>query len=102
MTKMIKRKVERKINKNLILVLVSIVVVAVSIFYVAETASLGGRLAKVETQEAMLIDENRDLSDNLVSSDSLTSFSKDQEQLGFIKPIKTIYIRAEESVAKAF
>lgn len=100
---MIKKKLERKINKNFILIIVSIFIVAISIFYVAETASLGGKLAKVEGEEAALIEANRDLSDNLVSSDSLSTFSEEQEGLGFIKPIKTMYLKAEdESVAKAF
>ena len=103
MKNMTKKKVERKINKNFILIVVSIFIVSISIFYVAETASLGGKLAKVEGEEGALIEANRDLSDNLVSSDSLSSFSKEQEQLGFTKPTKTIYLKAEdESVAKAF
>ena len=92
----------RLINKSMIMLVLSVVLIAGSIFYIVESSSLGSRLAKVEQKEEILSQEKRDLSDQLANLDSLTNISARQTELSFVKPTKVIYLKPEENVAKAF
>lgn len=65
-----------------------------------ETVTSGAEIAKLEKEESILADQNRELSENMVQSTSLDSIEKKAEELGFVKPEKFVYIGREEPVAK--
>lgn len=72
----------------------------ISIFFTIQTATSGAHLAQLEKEEANSRRENQALSAELVKLSSLTSIKEEAEQLGFGKPAKVIYIKAEETVAQ--
>lgn len=74
--------------------------VITTVFFAIEASTLGAYLAKLENEEAMLIKEKQEYSNQLVNSSSLSGMGEKAEQLGFIKPSDVIYISEKEAVAK--
>ena len=71
-----------------------------SVFFTIETATKGAQLAKLEKEEKMLTEENRQLSSQLIQLSSLTNLEAKAKDLGFSKPAKIIYISEPSGVAK--
>ncbi len=69
-------------------------------FMVAEAASSGAVLAKLEKEERMLAAENQSLSVELVRASSLVNFEIYATKMGFIKPQEILYITEKEVFAK--
>ena len=69
------------------------------VFLTVETATSGAVLAKLENQEAGLLQENSDLKDAVVRASSLNGVEKKSVELGFVKPSKILYISSIEEVA---
>jgi len=69
------------------------------VFLTVETATSGAVLAKLENQEAGLLQENSDLKDAVVRASSLNGVEKKSVELGFAKPSKILYISSIEEVA---
>ena len=96
----LKSKNKFSLGKAGIVWILAIPLVAASILMTVEMASSGAELSLLEKEEAALRGENQRLGAELVSASSLSQFENTYESLGFIKPAKTIYITAEEAVAK--
>lgn len=69
------------------------------LYYIIESVSLGAQLAQIKREEYKLMEENRELSDSLIGTTSLTSFEKKTEELGFVKPSEIVYLKGEAQVA---
>jgi Tfp pilus assembly protein PilO len=83
-------------------VLVSILTmfVVATVFFAIEASTLGAKLAQLENEEANLIKERQEFSNQLVNSSSLSIMSEKAEELGFKKPSDVIYVSEKEAVAK--
>ena len=96
-----KNNIKNKKSKNNILFWVGLIAfVAFFVFLTVETATSGASLAKLEQDEATLIQENRDLEDAVVTSSSLNGYEEKSQELGFVKPSKIFYINPSDVVAK--
>lgn len=73
---------------------------AITIFLTIETVTAGAETAKLERQEAVLIQENRDISEKVVKGTSLAEVSQKAQELGFVRPDEVIYIGEAQPVAK--
>lgn len=85
--------------KNIGMVLSGVSLLVLGLYYIIESVSLGAELAKIQREERRLVEENRDLSDSLIGSSSLSSFEKKTEELGFSKPESVFYLKGETQVA---
>ncbi len=85
--------------KNIGMVLSGVSLLVLGVYYIIESVSLGAELAKIQREERKLVEENRDLSDSLIGSSSLSSFEKKTEELGFLKPESVVYLKGETQVA---
>ena len=81
------------------MVLSGVSLLVLGVYYIIESVSLGAELAKIQREERKLVEENRDLSDSLIGSSSLSSFEKKTEELGFLKPESVVYLKGETQVA---
>lgn len=86
--------------KRALILIAGGIFVAVATLLIVEVASSGAALAKLDKEEVALASENQYLSDELVRASSLATFEKNAENLGFIKPEKTLYISEKDAVAK--
>ena len=71
-----------------------------TVAFTIETATSGAVLAKEESREATLLQENSDLKDAVVRASSLNGVEKKSLEMGFVKPSKILYINGSEEVAK--
>jgi hypothetical protein len=72
----------------------------VTVFFAVEQAARGSEIALLEREETVLINQNRELTERLVQISSLNGVEKKAEELGFVKPVKVVYISEKEAVAK--
>ncbi len=70
------------------------------VFLTVETATSGAVLAKLESRESSLIQENSDLKDAVVKASSLNGVEKKSTEMGFVKPSKILYIGSQDEVAR--
>ncbi len=94
------RGVIRGLPKNILFTVSGVFIITASLLYAIESGSLGSQLSNVEKEEYALIEENRELTDTLVSSSSLSNFELEQEALGYTKPSSILYLKPEEVVAQ--
>lgn len=71
-----------------------------TIYFAIKIAAIGDKLTFLNKKEVEIESRNRELSLEIVSSTSLSKFSDESRNLGFIKPSNILYIKAEEAVAK--
>lgn len=88
-------------KKTYLFLTIGIIVSVVSIIYIVDTVSLGLTLSKEEQSLEALSSENRNLSESLVNSSSLTSLQGKVGQLGFVTPTNLVYLKGDVAVAKA-
>jgi hypothetical protein len=93
-------KVKAKSVRKIFLWGVVVVAVALQIYVTIQTAGQGAQLAEMEKKEKVLLKDNYELTEKIVSSSSLASVEESAQQLGFREPQKTIYVTKESSVAK--
>lgn len=74
--------------------------VVVIVFFTIEFSTLGAHVAALEREEADLVREKQNLSNQLINSSSLSEMGEKAEELGFKKPGEIIYISEKEAVAK--
>jgi hypothetical protein len=93
---------ERVVGFNVPMTLIPILIIFViaTVFFAIEASTLGAHLAKLESEETMLIKEKQEYSNQLVNSSSLSGMGEKAEQLGFKKPSNVIYISEKDVVAK--
>lgn len=72
----------------------------VYIFFTLQTVSSGGKLALLEKEENNIVVRNKEMSELLMRSTSLTQLEEKTLHLGYIKPEKIIYISEDETVAQ--
>ncbi len=77
-----------------------ILLCAITIFLTIEMVTSGAETAKLEREESILSQENRDLSEKVVKGTSLGSIEEKANELGFAKPEEVIYIGQTQPVAK--
>ena len=75
-----------------ILVSVPVVVGTLTVFLGISAAGYGARLSLLERKIHELETQNKDLSQELVSSTSLQELSSKVSELGFIKPTNIVYV----------
>lgn len=85
---------------SLFLLPVALLLLIATVFISIETSSFGDKLSQVRKQENLLSEANKNLSDKLVKSSSLTFVEKKAEELGYKRPEKVFYITEKETVAK--
>ena len=92
----------KKVSKKLYFY-VSVVafVVFVTVVLAVQSATVGSELAYFEKQEKELVSKNAVLTDKLLRSQSLESFSTKAEELGFEKPTSIVYISGDTEIAQA-
>lgn len=89
-----------KVSK-LKLICIPLVVFGVFTVYLGiETAGYGARLTQLEKKAHELEVHNKDLSQKMISSTSLTDLTKKSSELGFVKPTNIVYVGVP-SVAQA-
>ncbi len=71
-----------------------------TVFFAIEAATSSSEVASLEKKEAILIQENQDLSDKIIEASSLSSVEKRAPGLNFVKPEKIVYLGPEETIAK--
>ena len=77
-----------------------IVLMALFTYLTIETATSGATLAKLEKDESTLVQQNKELEEQIVKSSSLNGLEKRSTELGFAKPAKILYINTTSEVAK--
>lgn len=77
-----------------------ILFIGIQVFFTIQTATSGTTLAALEREEEELAKEKKLLSEKLIESSSLTAMGKKSAELGFVKPAKTLYVNADDFVAK--
>jgi len=90
----------KKTFKPTLFWILGIALTACFVFLTVETATSGAVLAKEESREATLLQENSDLKDAVVRASSLNGVEKKSLEMGFVKPSKILYINGSEEVAK--
>lgn len=103
------RKVEVKsvavskpvIKARLFLWVLLAVFVGLQVYITIETSASGASLAQLEKEEYTLTTKNKELTEALVESNSLSKVSGKAQELGFVKPERTVYINDEDFVAKS-
>lgn len=95
-----KRKTVAGFNVPMTLFPILAIFVIATVFFAIEASTLGAHLAKLENEEAILIQEKQEYSNQLINSSSLSGMGEKAEQLGFKKPSDVIYISEKEAVAK--
>ena len=90
----------KKTFKPTLFWILGIAFMACFVFLTVETATSGAVLAKAESREATLLQENSDLKDAVVRASSLNDVEKKSLEMGFVKPSKILYINGSEEVAK--
>lgn len=96
----------RKINKNkysfkgILFWIPVALLVAGFVYLTIETATSGAELANLERKQTLLAEENRNLADLLVRTQSLSSLDGKTLELGFSKPSQILYVNTKEEVAK--
>jgi len=91
---------KKKTFKPTIFWILGITLMASFVYLTVETATSGAVLAKTESREAALVQENSDLKDTVVRASSLNGVEKKSVEMGFVKPSKILYINGSEEVAK--
>lgn len=91
---------KKKSIKPTLFWILGITLLACFVFLTVETATSGAVLAKMESRELSLAQENADLKDALVRASSLNGVEKKSVEMGFVKPSKILYINGSEEVAK--
>ncbi len=74
-----------------------IIVFAGTIFFAVDSATSGAEISKLQDQKVDLEKRNRELSQELIKSSSVSALEPGAEGLGFAKPEKTVYLTIEEA-----
>lgn len=76
-------------------------ILSISIIYLSiEASTKGSILADLEYNQQQLMQENEDLTQQLITNSSLTRLSEIAEKDGFVRPQKIIYIGSQDTLAK--
>ena len=95
------KKTEKKSITKYILLTVAGVLAVSSIAMTVETAGSGAEVAALREEQNRLVSEKRNLENTLVKSLSLTDLEVKSAELGYAKPIDTVYISGnKENVAQ--
>jgi len=97
----IKSKSGRKqLNLKSLMWIIILFFLILKVFFTIKTASLGAKLANIESKTHVVAERNQDLTYELVNSSSLSRVQDRAGELGFIKPGRIVYIESENPVAK--
>ena len=64
---------------------------ASTILIAVQTATIGAKIAKIESQEQSLVIQNNEIAGRLIEASSLVDISENAEKLGFVKPRNIVY-----------
>lgn len=70
-----------------------------TVFLAIASASSGAKLQEIENENAILEEENRAITQRIVSESSLSQVAKKAEELGFTKPEEIVYLSTQKPVA---
>lgn len=94
---------KKKYDKKTYLLIVSVAIFLVSSIYLTiQTVATGAEVARLESQQEILLSQKRELENSLVKSTSVNDIEKKSEEMGFIKPSNEdiVYLFGDEAVAK--
>jgi len=75
--------------------------ISLTILFTVQTAASGAQIAEIERTKNSLIIENKLLESEVIGLSSLKKIEDNAEELGFIKPLKILYVNDGQDVAKA-
>lgn len=70
------------------------------VFLTIQTATSGAEIAKLESEEERLKEQNQTYKEDILDKSSLKITGEKAGELGFIKPLQIVYLTEEETVAK--
>ena len=73
--------------------------IAMQVFFNVQEGTLGVSLAEYQNEVSEIEKEKRELQYELVKSSSLLNLSKKAEELGYIKPNDTLYLKTQDQFA---
>lgn len=85
--------------KIYILVLPIAIFGIITVFFAIQSGASGAKLTMLESEIRQLGRENKDLSDELVNSTSLSEISRSTEERGFTTPSEIVYVSRDSEVA---
>ena len=95
-----KEKVKKmRLTRKHLLWLFTLLFVSGTVFFTVEMSSSGLMLARLESQKEELLDQNRNLTDQLIKKSSLRNLEESAESLGFKKGNTILYINDQDPVA---
>ncbi len=95
-----KKIIDLKSPRGVILVITLAVMVVSSVFVTIETATSGVEFAALQKEEVQLLDQKGYLQDSLVKSLSVSQLQEESVAMGYVKPTALVYTSAGEAVAK--
>ena len=63
-----------------------------------DVATSGAEISSLESQVAVLNQRNRELTAEVIRSSSVSEVDEASEELGFVKPEKTIYLTPNQGI----
>lgn len=94
-----KKETSKKKKLTKLIIPLGIAFIVVTVYLTIQTATAGAKIANLEQKQEELAKENRELSDKLIRTSSLTKISEKADELGFVKPSDIIYLTPAEDVA---
>jgi len=73
------------------LIIISALFVVITVLFALEASSVGAKMIILENKEDLLLQENKELLDKMVSETSLSIISEKSQEMGFIKPTEIVY-----------
>lgn len=72
----------------------------VSVFFSVRASTVGAVLSSLENEKEELLKINSQLEAQVNSSSSLTKYSSEAEDMGFLKPSEVFYLSSDNEVAR--
>lgn len=94
-------KRELVFNRRNIIWYFSFLILTLHIIISVQTSSMGAKIALYEEEEKRLMEENQELSMNMIDLTSLSKLDLLSEEMGFKKVENIIYLNAENNFAEA-
>ncbi len=85
--------------KKNILILSIVLFVVSSVFLTIESVTSGAEIASLEKKETALLNQKRQLEEDLVKAISVSDLEEKSEELGYKKPSNVVYLGEGDTVA---
>lgn len=86
--------------RNYVLLGICAVLAVANVILTIDASTTGVAVSDLQSKEASLTEQKRNLQDELVRSLSMGELHEKSDELGFIKPANPIYLSQTETVAK--